>query len=92
MQVYSWMKIPANEPPCPILFLYSKMDRIIRAASVKDYVEALRASDAASVAAGGEARLIRDHQFPLGQHVVCFWTAAVAYKAQVGAFIRQCLS
>jgi hypothetical protein len=92
-QVCGWMLTPGNEPHCPILFLYSKMDRIIRAASVKAYVQQLRDAEAKAIATGGDIkeRVIKEHEFPLGQHVVCFWSAAAAYRAQATSFVRECM-
>ena len=61
----------------PALFLYSRMDRIIRASSVQAYIARLRKAAAAS----GVARSIEDHQFPLGQHVACFWMSGAECRA-----------
>ena len=83
--VVAWMLCPGNEPPSPVLFLYSRMDRIIRASSVQAYIARLREAAATS----GTARSIDEHQFPLGQHVACFWMSAAKYCASVEALVRS---
>ena len=79
------VELRRNEPLSPVLFLYSRMDRIIRASSVRAYVARLR--DAA--AAAGSPRRIEEHQFPLGQHVACFWTSSAKYGTEVEALVRN---
>jgi hypothetical protein len=85
------MQTQGNEPPTPILFLYSRTDRIVRAASVEAWVEHLREESEYEAELHGEMRVIQAHEFPRGQHVAIFWTEFDTYREKASAFIQECL-